>query len=378
MKTPHLLLLLLLLLLQLLLQLASADTTLRIYSDGSGDFVSVQAALDSLTPSAAGHVTLILQGLFRERVSISANFTSGVDLLGRLSSSGQRPLLIYNTSGTGGEPCSGAPGNGTFESATLFIYADAVLLANLDVANDACSYDHKAAGQSVALMNHADKLALLSVSLYGAQDTLYTSDHGRMYAADLWINGTCDAIFGGTAVFERASIHMNFTVTAGKGSPDGSSAMLFLNSSVDSLSGREVLLLGRPWGATAKVVWKNTQMGAGVSALGWDDWSVNKEGLRLWEALTLRCLSHPSLFLPFAHTHISLFLRSHGCTKQHTTWCNQTFFAEFNSTGPGAVPGARPWWTHQLTAEQAAQWTRESVLGDWAPPLQPPPLPPGL
>lgn len=42
-------------------------------------------------------------------------------------------------------------------------------------------------------------------------------------------------------------------------------------------------------------------------------------------------------------------------------------YAEFNSTGPGANPSRRVWWSKQLGTQEAASWTRESVLRGWDP-----------
>ena len=165
----------------------------------------------------------------------------------------QRPLITYNESGAGGSGCSGSGGPGTFGSYTIQVLADDVRMRGVDVANDACAYDHKVAGQSVALDIRSDRAAFYDVRLFGAQDTLQTGK-GRVYFADAFVNGSCDAIFGeGSAVFERATIRMDFTVTAQRG--NGTTAYLFLNSSVDALSGGPAsLVLGRPWGPLARTV----------------------------------------------------------------------------------------------------------------------------
>lgn len=219
------------------------------------------------------------------------------------------------------------------------IEADDTTLVNVAVANSANGYNQSAAGQSVALDIESDRVALHATQLLGGQDTLYTGRR-RAYFADLFINGTCDAIFGnGASVFERATIRMLYTVAAHKGEAwagPGKAAYLFLDSDVDSLGGVPAdLLLGRPWGPNSTVVWVNTVMGAGVSPPGWDDWG-------------------------------------HGCTAAPhvpgTSWCNQTFYAEYNSSGVGAHPGERVWWSTQLSESEAANWTVEAVLGDWTPP----------
>lgn len=63
--------------------LANCDVTLRVYSDGTGDYSSVQAALDGLAPgknASLGRVTLHLLGAFWERVHVYSNFSSGGNL----------------------------------------------------------------------------------------------------------------------------------------------------------------------------------------------------------------------------------------------------------------------------------------------------------
>lgn len=87
-------------------------------------------------------------------------------------------------------------------------------------------------------------------------------------------------------------------------------------------------------GPLAQVVVTDSWLGPGVLPVGWGDWS-------------------------------------HNCTAGHSAWCNETVYAEFNSTGPGADPGGahRAWWSHQLTAAQARNWNASAVLRGWADPL---------
>ena len=319
---------------------ADSDVTLRVFADGSGDYSSVQAALDSLAPGAhpeLGHVTLLLAGTFRERVVVYSNFSRGVDLVAASSAGGgARPLVVYNESGAGGRSCSGSGGPGTSGSYTMRIDAADVRLRGVDVANDACGYNHELAGQSVALAAQGDRGAFFGVRLLGSQDTLYTGRNNRLYFADAFVNGSVDAIFGdGTAVFERAEIAMDFTVTAQKG--NGSSAYLFLNSSVDALSGGPgSLFLGRPWGPLARTVFSGCALGEGVAAAGWQDWGHN-------------CSSAPP----------------------SQTWCNETFYAEYNNSGPGWRPSERVAWAHVLGDEEGQRWTAQSLLGDWSPAAPP-------
>lgn len=358
----------------LLAACARADTWVSVKADGTGDFTSLQAALDALNPAAnasvLGHVYVALQGAFWERVNVYSNFSGGVTITG-YGDSPTDNLIAFNV--------SGAAGPGTFGSWTFKSDAPNVTLVNVAVANSADGYDHKLAGQSVALHLTSEYFACWNCSLLGAQDTLYTGDvRSRSYFYNTFINGSCDALFGGSAsVFDRAHIVMSFTITAQRG--NGSTSYLIQDSLVEVPEGDALLLgacararaqralprpcavrtcphgieghrhldlqfapppapppllltrtTGRPWGANASVVFKNTVLGSGVEKGGWDDWGRN-------------------------------------CTDKHSAWCGGVFFAEYNSTGPGSDPTSRPWWTYQLSAAEAAQWTPAAVLGGWVP-----------
>jgi len=324
---------------------ARADTTLRVYSAGGGDFSSVQAALDSVVdPAAAGRLTLLLAGVFRERVTVGARFTAGVDVVGTAPGGPLANFIVFNRSGSGGAACAPTGGGGTFDSWTLRVDAADVRLAGVAVANDACGYDHKAAGQSVALHVTGDRVAVFDSRLLGSQDTLYTGG-ARTYYARTFINGTVDALFGeGAAVWDACELVHNTTVTAHKGgvlpaaAGGGPTAYLLRDCSVDAYPGGRVVL-GRPWGPTATVVWLNASLSSRVDRAGWDDWSHN-------------CTAAP------AH-------------DRARTWCANVTYAEAASRGPGGAPGGRVWWSQQLDAAGAAAWTAARVLGAWQP--APPP-----
>lgn len=62
---------------------------------------------------------------------------------------------------------------------------------------------------------------------------------------------------------------------------------------------------------------------------------------------------------------------NHNCTDGHSSWCDYVTYAEYGSVGPGADAKDRVWWSHQLTAAEAAKWTPAFVLRGWEP--TPPP-----
>ena len=183
------------------------DVTLSVRSDGTGNFTSVQRALDSLASGhnpSLGHVTLTLLGSFRERVHVYANFTRGVTFVGT-GASPLDSLIIFNVSGAV---------VGTFSSWTMIVEALNVTLLNIAVANNSNDYNRHVAGQSVALhlnggsVNALQRVRVYNCSLLGAQDTLYTgSQYSLSYYSNTYINGSVDALFGdSSSVFDACTL----------------------------------------------------------------------------------------------------------------------------------------------------------------------------
>jgi pectinesterase len=297
-----------------------------VRADGSGDYDSISAALTGCctADTAAGElrpVFLHILGIFRERVAISSGFLGGVTIVGDGPQATDN-LIAFNV--------SGAHTFFTFDTHSVIVQAAGVTLINVAVANDAGGYG-PTAGQSVALhlAPTADKFACFGCMILGGVDTLYTGCTGyslRSYFFDSFVNGSGDSIFGGSAsVFEAVDLQMSFTVSAPRGEP-ALSAYLFLDSTVSAGGGS--VLLARPWGQDSTEVWINTYLPSTLGRPGWSDWG-------------------------------------HECDS--TDWCRPLVFAEFNSSGPGASPATRVPWSRQLTATEAAAWTREGVLRGWQP-----------
>jgi len=233
-----------------------------VRSDGSGNFTSVQAALNWVAGQPqllTSHVTLRLLGAFRERVHVYSNFTGGIALLG----DGAAPvdaLIINSRAGTA---------YGTFDTCTVCVDANDFNATNVAIANDAGGYDKVTAGQSVALALNGDRSVVLRSALLGGQDTLYTGTQ-RSYFYQTHINGSCDSVFGeGSSVFEGCEVSIFDTVTAHKG--NGSTAYLFVNSSIVPVGQPQYpsrTFLGRPWGPLSRTVFSGCFMGDAIQPAG--------------------------------------------------------------------------------------------------------------
>lgn len=216
-------------------------------------------------------------------------------------------------------------------SPTATVDADDFIASNVAFINNADGYKKKEAGQCVALGVTGDRAVLTGVALLGAQDTLYTGAN-RVYLNNTFVNGSCDSLFGeGAMVLEGCAVAIYDTVTAQKG--NGTTSYLFQDCDISPTESET--LLGRPWGPLAHTVYKNCAMSANIAKVGWSDWN-------------------------------------RGCTNHSAPHaCDGVIYAEFNSTGPGAAPDSRVWWSRQLNASEAAGWTASAVLSGWEPAVDP-------
>ncbi|KAG9457747.1 hypothetical protein H6P81_002255 [Aristolochia fimbriata] len=238
--------------------------------DGSGNFTTIKAALDSFPRNNSRRVVVeIKPGIYREKILIPQT-KPFVTLLGDPNN----PPTI-----TGNDTASVAGDDGTplktFHSATVAVNADYFIAANIRFENTAPEAAiGTGGGQAVALRISGDKAAFYNCSFYGTQDTLY--DHkGLHYFNNCFIQGSVDFIFGyGRSLYEGCVLNSVAnkvaSVTAQKGT-NGSlwSGFSFTKSRVTG-SGR--VYLGRAWGDFSRVVFSYTFMDALVLPQGWNDW----------------------------------------------------------------------------------------------------------
>ena len=296
----------------------AAPRGLDVAADGSGQYRSVQAAVDA--PVAAGQPALIrlAAGTYREVVEVPAG-APPIELLG---AGATRTTLVFDNHASRTNPATGQP-FGTFGSATMFVRGDDFRASRLAIANDAGPV-----GQAVALAVVGTRAAFREVRLLGHQDTVYLQGHDSVsWFGDCEVEGTVDFIFGaGTALFERCRIHSvgNGYVTAAatpQGRPFG---LVFDDCTFTAAPGVDRVHLGRPWRDHARVAVLDSTLGAHILPAGWHDWDKPaRQG--------------------------------------------SSFFAEAGNRGAGADTAARVPWSHRLAPAQAATYTRDAILGDWRP-----------
>ena len=290
-----------------------------VATDGSGDFRTVQEAVNAVADSSDKiSVIYIKNGAYKEKIIIPAS-KGNIKFMGEDKN---RTILTYDDYasrlGTDGKNI------GTSGSSSIYIYSDGFSAENITFENSAGPV-----GQAVAVWVAGDKVHFKNCRFLGFQDTLYTYGTGsRQFYEDCYIEGTTDFIFGSaTALFKNCEIFCKKGgqfITAASTPETSKYGYVSLNCKISGQDEKISYYLGRPWRPYAKVVYINCQMPAFIKPQGWDYW---------------------------------------GKEENKAT----AFYAEYKNSGPGFKPQSRVAWSHQLSDEEAKEYTLENILDNWNP-----------
>ncbi|RZK90522.1 MAG: pectin esterase, partial [Hymenobacter sp.] len=242
---------------------AQQASPLVVAANGSGQFLTVQAAIDAAPSQSERPVIIQLKpGTYREKVTVPATKTHLV-LRGTDATT---TLITYDDH-------VGMPGITTPTSCSMLVQANDFTAEKVTIAN-AAGYT---AGQAVALNVEGDRAAFRHCRLVGNQDVLLLATAGsRQYYQDCYIEGTTDFIFGASiGVFDHCVIKSkkNSFVTAASTPADQDYGFVFLDCTLtaDTALAKKVYL-GRPWRPHAQVVYLRCKLGGHVAPTGWDNW----------------------------------------------------------------------------------------------------------
>lgn len=173
---------------------------LLVSADGTGDFNTVQAALDFVPDHAKKRITIkVRNGLYEEIVYFRNK--DNVTLLGE--NQDQTVIRYANNEVFNPHPANirTNPEAGTFPSRRAAVTADNC--NDLQIVN--LTLQTTAPGQAEGLLINGDRNILSHVTVIGAGDALQAN--GRIYMADSTVIGTGDTILGrGTLFCERCTI----------------------------------------------------------------------------------------------------------------------------------------------------------------------------
>lgn len=322
--------------------------------DGSGDFIKIQDAVDSIPDKNSKKVVIkIKNGVYREKLFIEKPFVSlqGEDV--------EKTIITYDDYAMMKQPDGSI--FGSFNSYTAFMGGDNFSAENITFQNTAGR--GATIGQGLAAYVDGDRAIFRNCRFLGHQDTLFMGPlppyplkrptfEGprvdapkrltRQYYENCFIKGDVDFIYGSAVtVFKDCEIFSCSRVKSGDmpssgvngwytaaSTPEGEKfGYVFINCRLTSDAPANSVYLGRPWRNYAKVAFISCWMCEQIRPEAWDNWNKPE--------------------------------------SEQTT-----FFCEYDSKGPGAAMDKRVSWAKILTPEQAAEYTVENVLSEsdgWTP-----------
>ncbi|MBR0037090.1 MAG: hypothetical protein IJP70_05560 [Bacteroidales bacterium] len=314
-----------------------------VAADGSGDYTSVQAAIDAV-PDGNGQPYLILvkAGTYREHVLIPKG-KNHICLVGE----GAERVAISDSQVSGGPQAVPVD-----QGATVVVHANDITFEGISFVN-AHGVENQSGPQALALYAKGDRIALNRCAIKSYQDTYRTSnkENGRNYVTRSLILGAVDFIYGnGNAWIEDCTIQVNRKsggwIVAPKHSPKTRWGYVFSNCTLtaDGIPSETSILLGRPWNYEPKTVFLNTRSEITIPAEGW---CPHMGGLPqvFAEYNTMDAQGRPLDLSKRIDRYWKLD------QKNDTVWCTAK---------------------KMLTEEEAAQYTLEAVMGGddhWQPEL---------
>ncbi len=290
---------------------AAVPYNIVVAKDGSGNYATVQAALDAVPNNSSSRTVIYIKNGIYKEVLILESSKKNVTLIGE---SVNGVVLTYDNYSSKINPATGT-GYGTSGSASFFIKGEALYAVNVSFENSAGNV-----GQALAVNITADKVVFNNCRFLGRQDTYY-GGRSRQYLKSCYLEGSTDFIFGGaTAVFESCKLYSygGSAITAASTESYVPYGLVFLKCNITGAAGAHTDL-GRPWGGYASVTYLNSAMTAVVNAAGWNDWG--------------------------------------NLANQSTAR-----FAEYRNNGDGAVITSRPSWINRLTSTEAQNYTVANIL----------------
>jgi pectinesterase len=303
---------------QLAAQPAGLPYDFIVAADGSGQFKTVQEAINAVPDFRKKWTTIFIRkGVYKEKL-VMAESKQMVSFVG---ADMNETIITYDDfnqkKNIFGEE------KGTSGSSGFYIYGKTVSFQHITFQNTAGPV-----GQAVAVFVAGDKVKFSHCRFLGFQDTLYTfGTDSRQYYTNCYIEGTVDFIFGAsTAVFDSCTIYgkKGGYYTAASTPEHKKYGYVFRYCTITGDAPAGSFYLGRPWRPFAKTVFMYCTINNQVKGEGWNNWSkVDNE--------------------------------------------KTAFYAEYKNKGAGANRAARVPWSHSLTDEEAKSYTLKNIFVDWDP-----------
>ncbi len=330
---------------------------LTVAKDGSGDYVSIQAAVTAAPAGRTAVFTIYIKdGIYSEKVIVPSN----KPYLQFVGQSVANTILTWHDDNTTPNGQGGTLGTGG--SGSIVVNATDFSALNMTFVN---SYGD--GSQAVAVSLYADRAAFKNCRFMGNQDTLLTYESGgavsRHYFRDCYIDGNVDFIFGNAiAIFDNCTIYAKTRtvnaalsyITAANTPATQTYGYLFRQAKIPSNDGTTVYYLGRPWQnstgfstaagtlANNKVIFSRTKLGINeIQPAGWAVWDAGTDVTKITNA-------------EFRSTYFD----GHAVnTAQRVSWARQFAPADTVEYSPARMFGLGTGTASATGAPVAAAWS---------------------
>ncbi len=298
------------------------QTVLDVATDGSGQYTTVQAAVNSVSTSNTAPTQIrIKPGTYKEKLTINRPYITLCGQAGKASTT----ILTYSDNANTSNGSGGTLG--TSGGASTNLSASNVSAENVTFENSTAL----GGSQAVALLVTGSRVQFRNCRFISYQDTLYVHS-GTQYFKNCYISGSVDFIFGAsTAIFDSCTVYSasgGVSATAPSTDQATTYGLVFLGGELTAASGvaSGSVALGRNWGAYGAAAYIKTALGAHINPVGW--------------------------------------------LAMGTNTLDTARFSEYQTTGAGATAAniaKRAPQSSQLSATQAAGYTVPNIFGAWTP-----------
>lgn len=253
-----------------------------VAKDGSGDFTSVQAAIDA-APEAriAPYIIFVKNGEYEELVKIPAS-KPFIHLIGQDKEKTIIKFWINNggSNDIGWEYSTNNPASKTYGYQGVFqVDATDFYTENITYLNS-YGVEKQAGPMGLAMRSTSDRMAVNNCKFRSFQDTWYTTDKNvadRHYINNSWIEGAVDYFYGGGDIYvENTTFYQarsTGSVIVAPSHKEGTKYGYVIDHCVLDGEGSQHKL-GRAWQHEPMAVFLNTTFKASFAPEGWSEWHI--------------------------------------------------------------------------------------------------------
>ena len=252
---------------------------LTVAQDGSGDFTTINAAIEAVPEDGQRHTIFVRNGTYKEKVFIGNHHTATSKIISLIGEDVNRVIITWDD--YCGCTIDDYPGKGTITNAggqyvgTMTVNAKDFYMENITVQNPSTK------AQAIALYQCSDRQILKHCRILGFQDTHRTKKGARYFYYDCTIEGHVDFIYaGGTCYFYRCNIVSvgNGYLTAPEDIPyyalreNGRKlyyGLIFNDCDLTAKKSGIEAYLGRPWAGESGSIFMNCRLGKHIQPAGW-------------------------------------------------------------------------------------------------------------